>query len=77
MNGVQPEDEVQECLTPLHAKRSAASHGTQGLFRHGDRWTIAELELRSCLNACRTQLSMRCEGYCEAIRPASTSSCLT
>jgi hypothetical protein len=42
----------------VHAKPGSTSEGTQRLFRHGDPWTVAELEgVADAFAACSTRLS--------------------
>jgi hypothetical protein len=41
----------------VHAKPGTAADGSQGLFRHGDHWTTAELQaVADSFNRCRLRL---------------------
>jgi hypothetical protein len=47
----------------VHAKPGTAPDGTQGLFRHGDHWTIAELEaVADAFAACAARLDQALQG---------------
>jgi hypothetical protein len=42
----------------VHAKPSLAADGSHGLFRHGDHWTIAELQgVAAAFERCRVRLT--------------------
>jgi hypothetical protein len=42
----------------VHAKPGTAADGSQGLFRHGDHWTIAELQgVAAAFDRCRVRLT--------------------
>lgn len=52
----------------VHAKPGLAPDGTQGLFRHGDYWTVSELESVADAFA---ECSMRLNRAVHAIQPAT------
>ena len=47
----------------VHAKPATASDGSQGLFRHGDHWTIGELEeTADAFTRCSLKLNVALHG---------------
>ncbi len=48
----------------VHAKPGTAPDGDQGLFRHGDQWTLAELEsVADAFATCSTRLNGALHGF--------------
>jgi hypothetical protein len=51
----------------VHAKPGSAPDGAQGLFRHGDYWTIAELEaVADAFAECSVRLNHAIHGHLSA-----------